>query len=87
MRSGMPVSGSGLGQPKTVKGNRPEENQVSSTSVSCAISLDPHFEQAVGVVRATVISLHAPQCHAGIRWPHQSWREMHQSWMFVIHSR
>ena len=40
-----------------------------------------------GVSRATVISLQALQCHAGMRWPHQSWREMHQSWMLVIHSR
>ena len=23
------------------------------------------------------------QYHAGIRWPHQSWREMHQSWMLL----
>ena len=34
----------------------------------------------------TVILLQALQCQAGMRWPHQSWREMHQSWMFVIHS-
>ena len=27
----------------------------------------------------------ASSYHAGIRWPHQSWREMHQSWMFVSH--
>ena len=23
--------------------------------------------------------------HAGMRWPHQSWREMHQSWILRIH--
>ena len=23
--------------------------------------------------------------HAGMRWPHHSWREMHQSWMLVSH--
>ena len=25
--------------------------------------------------------------NAGMRWPHQSWREMHQSWMLRIHSK
>ena len=25
--------------------------------------------------------------HAGIWWPHQSWREMHQGWMLRIHSK
>jgi hypothetical protein len=24
---------------------------------------------------------------AGIWWPHQSWREMHQGWMFSIQSK
>ncbi len=24
---------------------------------------------------------------AGIWWPHQSWREMHQGWMLRIHSK
>ena len=32
-------------------------------------------------MRATTISPFGP-CHAGIAWPHQSWREMHHSWMF-----
>ena len=32
-----------------------------------------------GVSLATVIPLHAPQCHAGIRCPHHSCREIHQS--------
>ena len=27
----------------------------------------------------TVIFPQSPQYHAGILWPHQSWREMHQS--------
>ena len=27
------------------------------------------------------------QCQAGMRWPHQSWREMHQSRMLYIHSK
>ena len=36
-----------------------------------------------GSSRATVILLHEVQCQAGIRCPHQSCREMHQSWMFA----
>ena len=24
---------------------------------------------------------------AGMWWPHQSWREMHQGWMLRIHSK
>ncbi len=75
----MPVSGFGLGQPKTVKGSRPEENQVSRTSVSCVMSAELQVAQWVGVSRETVMAAQALQCHAGMRWPHQSWREMHQS--------
>ena len=29
----------------------------------------------------------ASSYHAGMRWPHQSWRLMHQSWMFSIQWR
>ncbi len=46
----------------------------------------PQEAQAAGVSRATVMARQAAQCQAGMRWPHQSWREMHQSWMLVIHS-
>src|SRR5258708_15776474 len=45
---------------------------------------DPQCAQTCGVSRATVISWQSAQCQAGIRWPHQSWREMHQSRMFSI---
>src|SRR5580692_619556 len=76
-----------LGQPKTETGNSPDENQVSSTSVSCVIFSDPQCAQAVGSTRATVILWQVAQCHAGIRCPHQSCREMHQSWMLRIHSK
>ncbi len=71
-----------LGQPKTETGRRPEENQVSRTSVSCVSAADPQCAQAVGSFwpgSGTVILWQAEQCHAGILWPHQSWREMHQS--------
>ena len=72
-----------LGQPKTETGSRPEENQVSRTSVSWVIVSEPQWEQATGspVVPGlgSVILPHVAQCQAGIRWPHQSWRLMHQS--------
>ncbi len=35
-------------------------------------------------MRDTVISPQALQYHTGIRWPHHSCREMHQSRMFFI---
>src|SRR5271168_5187360 len=65
-------------------GHRLELNQVSSTSGSCSMRDEPHFTQAAGVSRATVISRQSAQCQAGMRCPHQSWREMHQSRMFSI---
>ena len=43
--------------------------------------------QAVGVSSAAVCSPQAAQVHTGRRCPHQSWREMHQSWMFSIQCR
>ncbi len=39
------------------------------------------------VSRVTVSLPQASQYQAGMRWPHQSWREMHQSWMLPIHSK
>ena len=36
------------GQPKTVKGSRPEENQVSSTSVPASMWVEPQVAQAAG---------------------------------------
>src|SRR5580698_4308822 len=68
-------------------GHSPELNHVSRTSVSWVMLTDPQCSQAVGVSRATVIFLQSAQCHAGIRWPHQSCREMHQSRMFSIQFR
>ena len=59
---------------------------MSSTSVSWRISSLPHFAQAVGSSLATVMSPQWSQNQAGIRCPHQIWREMHQSRMFSIQS-
>ncbi len=68
------------GQPRVEKGHRPLENQVSSTSSSCRSSVAPHSAQALGSCLATVTCPFG-QYHAGIRCPHQSWRDTHQSRM------
>ncbi len=71
------------GQPSVENGHRLELNQVSSTSGSCVSLVDRN----VGHRRCFASYgdlLQSPQCHAGMRWPHQSWREMHQSRMFSI---
>ena len=66
------------------KGHRPEENQVSSTSSSWRSSPFPQVAHCAGAWRATV-TWPSGQYQAGIWCPHQSWRLMHQSWMFRIH--
>src|SRR5579871_4615343 len=65
-------------------GQRLELNQVSSTSVSCSMRADEQCAQAAGVSRDTVILWQSAQCQAGMRWPHQSWREITQSRIFSI---
>src|SRR5512141_785213 len=69
------------------KGQRPEENQVSSTSASCLIPELPQALQAVGSSLVTVILPQSSQYQAGMRCPHQICREMHQSWIFSIQSK
>src|SRR5258706_13360517 len=69
------------------KGQSAELNHVSSTSGSCVNLLEPHFVHFAGTWRATIISLQSPQYHAGMRCPHHSCREMHQSRMLRIHSK
>ena len=71
------------GQPSVENGHRPEENHVSSTDSSCLSFVPPHLGQARGASRDTIISPQS-QYHAGMRCPHQSCREMHQSRMFSI---
>src|ERR1700726_1995792 len=68
-------------------GHSAELNHVSSTSGSCVSLPEPHFVHFDGVSRATMISSQSPQYQAGIRCPHQSWREMHQSRILRIHSK
>src|SRR5207302_10727621 len=72
------------GQPSEEKGTRAEENHVSRTSGSRRRDFCLAICRAAFSLRATKI-LPCSSYHAGIWWPHQSWREMHQSWMFSSH--
>src|SRR5262249_42790224 len=72
--------------PKTENGQSCDENQVSRTSGSCSRPFEPQVGQAEGSSSATV-TWPFSQVNAGMRCPHQSCREMHQSWMFRIHSK
>ena len=65
-----------------------EENHVSKTSGSRVRSFLPHVPQAAGSASPGFGTVTCPsaQYQAGISWPHQSWRDTHQSRMFVIHS-
>jgi hypothetical protein len=64
-------------------GHSAEENHVSSTS-SSRRSAPPHFGQPSRSSRETWTEPSASQYHAGMRCPHQSWREMHQGRMLSI---
>src|SRR6202012_2738165 len=63
------------GQPSVENGHSAEENQVSRTSGSCV--------QPAGAVSSGPTQRASPSgpYQTGIRCPHQSWREMHQSCM------
>ena len=76
-------SGVDSGQPRVEKGQSPEENQVSSTSGSWRTG-PPHVGHAARSVRDTWALPSLSQYQTGMRCPHHSWREMHQSWMFSI---
>ena len=49
--------------------------------------LEWHASHSQASVRETVIWPQSPQYHTGIWWPHQSWREMHQSRTLFIQLR
>ncbi len=72
------------GQPMVEKGHSAEENHVSKVSSSCLRRLPPQAGQDVGVVSDTMISSQSSQYQAGMRCPHHSCREMHQSRIFSI---
>jgi hypothetical protein len=90
---GRPPAKGRCGSASVEKGTSADENQVSSTSSSRA---RPPCQPAARACASASSSLRAtntvPSCtarpsasalyQAGIWWPHQSWREMHQSWMF-----
>ena len=69
------------GQPKVENVHKPDENHVSNTSSSCLSSIAEsklYFDRTSSSLRATY-TLPSASYHAGIRCPHQSWREIHQS--------
>jgi hypothetical protein len=74
------------GQPSVEKGTSAEENQVSSTSssrVSGPVDAACAACAARVLLAARDVDVAARASYqAGIWWPHHSWREMHQSWMF-----
>ena len=72
------------GQPRVENGQSAELNHVSSTSGSRWICLLWQASHSQASVRETVRWPLTAHYHAGIWWPHQSWREMHQSWTFSI---
>ena len=70
------------GQPMVENGHMPEENQVSSTSGSW-VQPSPGGSSSGPTQR---ISPSGPY-QTGIRWPHHSCREMHQSCMLSTQSK
>src|SRR5262249_19396703 len=70
------------GQPSEENGTSCDENQVSKTSGSLVnLLLILNFSTTSSSVLPTN-TFPCSSYQAGIWWPHQSWREMHQSWMF-----
>src|ERR1700757_4584993 len=82
------ISAVSCGQPSVENGTSADENQVSSTSESRRSR--PVLPAACCLARASSSDaatkmLPCSSYHAGIWWPHHSWREMHQSWMLLSH--
>ena len=72
------------GQPSVENGHSPDENQVSSDVLVLPQRSRRTARTPSASPRATIISPQASQYQAGMRCPHQSCREMHQSRMFSI---
>jgi hypothetical protein len=75
-------SGVCSGQPRELNGTSCEENHVSRTSGSRLKTAEIlcFFRTSSSLLPTKTLPLSSYQ--AGIWWPHQSWREMVQSWMF-----
>ena len=78
-------------QPSVEWHHSADENQVSSTSSSWMNVVGSRPSFATAFARAAdsscaTYTVPASSYHAGMRWPHHNWREMHQSWMLVSHS-
>ncbi len=71
------------GQPSVENGHSPLENQVSSTSSSCR---QPSPDGGSSSGPTQTISPSGPY-QTGMRWPHHSWREMHQSCMLSTQAK
>ena len=74
------------GQPSVEYGQSCDENHVSRTSGSCSSSADPHVAHGVGILAGATVTWPSGQYHAGMRWPHQSCREMFQSRRLSSHA-
>ena len=74
-------SGVSSGQPSVANGHSADENHVSSTSVG----LLPAVARRAGRPGRRSVPSGANQ--TGRRWPHQSWREMHQGRIDSIQSK
>ena len=70
------------GQPSVANGHSAEENQVSRTSSSLAQRACRRPRRCASSSVSATKTLPSSSNHAGIRWPHHSWRETHQGWMF-----
>src|SRR5678815_2657599 len=80
------------GQPSVEWHHKADENHVSSTASSCTNDdgSRPSFATACARASASLRAtyrLPASSYHAGMRCPHQSCREMHQSWILLIQCR
>jgi len=72
------------GQPSGEKVHSQLLNQVSSTSGSWVRAVPPHSGQDAGVSTAQISRPQPSQVQNGMRCPHHSCREMHQSRMLRI---
>src|SRR5690606_2102864 len=88
-----PFTNGSSGSISDEKGTSADENQVSSTSGSRTSGPSQPAARASAAAAASSratntvpSSIGAPSAsalyQAGIWWPHQSWRDTHQSWMF-----
>ena len=59
-------------------------DRLDHPGVILSVDTGQRLPQEVGSVSDTMSSPQSPQVQAGMRWPHQIWREMVQSLRFSI---